>query len=156
MFLTYFLLGLVIISFVLNPFSKKKASSHLTSQEYFLVNHFMITILAVIYGIYLLYNQKCDINCLKKMTRGEVIWSIFAAFLGIIGSVALIMLIQRDEITFIMPNVQPIVILIGAIIGYFAFQESMSIIKITGIAFILFGAVFINYDKIKKGFSSTK
>mgnify|MGYP001206121642 FL=1 len=55
-----------------------------------------------------------------------------------------------------MPNVQPIVILIGAIIGYFAFQESMSIIKITGIALILFGAVFINYDKIKKGFGSTK
>ena len=93
MFLTYFLLGLVVFSFVLNPFSKKKASPNLTAQEYYLVNHFMITILAVAYGIYLLYNQKCDINCLKKMTRGQIMWSILAAFLGVIGSVSLIMLI---------------------------------------------------------------
>ena len=59
------------------------------------------------------------------------------------------MLVSRDEVTFIMPNVQPIVLLIGAIIGYFIFNESMRFYKILGIFLVVIGAVFINIDKIK-------
>ena len=83
------------------------------------------------------------------MSNKQVLWGIFAAIIGMIGSLALIMVIQRDEITFIIPNIQPLVILIGALVGYFMFKESMRTFKIIGIILIICGAFCINYDKIK-------
>lgn len=149
LFYTYFLLGIIIISFVLNPFAKKEASKNLSSDEYFMVNQIMITILVIIYGTYLYLNNKCDIDCLKKMNTKEIYWAIFSSVIGIVGSIALIAVLQLDEISFIMPNIQPIVILIGAVLGYYVFNESMEIFKIIGIILIICGAFCINYDKLK-------
>lgn len=144
---TYFLIIILVLSFVLNPFIKKQASKNLGSNEYLLINHFLITVLVVLYASYLFYFKKCDTDCIKKMTSKEILWSIAAAVTGIIGSLVLIMLVQRDEVSFIMPNVQPIVILIGSIIGYFVFKESMGLFKTIGILLIVCGAFCINYDK---------
>ena len=101
LFYKYFLLGLIILSFVLNPFAKKQASKSLKASEYFLINQIIIVILVIFYSIYLFYNNHCDINCIKKMSSKEIMWSVFAGFIGIIGSVALIAVIQLDEISFI-------------------------------------------------------
>jgi drug/metabolite transporter (DMT)-like permease len=89
------------------------------------------------------------------MSSKEIMWSVFAGFIGIVGSVSLIAVIQLDEITFIMPNIQPIVILIGAILGYYVFNESMGVYKMIGIILIILGAFCVNYDKLKNS-STTK
>lgn len=149
-FYTYFLIGVVVVSFVLTPFGKKKASKSLSANEYFLVNQVMIIILAIIYAVYLFNYNKCDINCVKKMTNNEIIWSIGAAITGILGSIGLIMLVQMEDITFIMPNIQPTVLLLSAIIGYYIFNEDMGWYKIYGFIFIIIGALCINYDKLSK------
>ena len=56
-----------------------------------------------------------------EMSKTQMTWAMLAALTSLIGAMALIMLVSRDEVTFIMPNVQPLVLLIGAIIGYFIF-----------------------------------
>lgn len=147
--LTYFLMILLILSFVLNPFLKKKAAKGIGSNEYLIINHILITILVFIYAGYLFYNNKCDLNCLKKMNNTQLIWAILAAFTSLIGAIVLIMLITKNEVTFIIPNVQPIVMVVGAILGYFLFKESMRFYKILGIFLVVLGAVCINIDKIK-------
>jgi len=82
------------------------------------------------------------------MNKSEIFWMMMSVIIGTIGALVFIMLVQREEISFIMPNIQPLVILIISIIGYFFFQESMSQCKIVGIAFIILGAIFVNYDRI--------
>jgi len=144
---TYILIFILVMSFVLNPFIKKKAAKNIGSNEYLIFNHILISILIISYTLYLVYYNKCNFDCIKDLTQTEMLWCIAAAVTGIIGSLVLIMLVQKDEITFIMPNVQPIVILIGAILGYFVFKESMGLFKIIGILFIVCGAFCINYDK---------
>jgi len=144
---TYFLIGLLVLSFVFNPFMKKKATGSLNAHEFLIINHTLITFLIILYGIYLIYYNKCDIQCFKKLSSKEIIWGIGGAITSIIGSIALIMLLQKDEVSFIMPNVQPIVIVIGALVGYFIFNESMGKYKVAGISLIIFGALAINYDK---------
>jgi uncharacterized membrane protein len=146
---TYILLIILILSFVFNPFLKKNASVNLNPDEYLLINHFLITIIIILYAIYLISYNKCDLNCLKKLNYKEILWSIIAAITTVMGSIALIILIQREEISFIMPNVQPIVILIGAVVGYLIFNESMRTMKVFGILLIILGAFMINYDKLK-------
>ena len=63
---TYILIGLLILSFVFNPFFKKKATGKLNSHEFLIVNHTLITILIILYGIYLMYYNKCDITCFNE------------------------------------------------------------------------------------------
>lgn len=156
LFYKYFLIGIIVISFVLNPFAKKQASKNLKPNEYFFINQLIIISLAILYFIYLSFNNQCDINCIKKMNNKEILWSVFAGIIGIIGSIALITIIQLDEISFIMPNIQPIVILIGAALGYYIFNESMGLFKIIGIILIIIGAFCVNYDKIKNNDLKTK
>ena len=67
-----------------------------------------------------------------------------------LGSILLLYLIKMDEVSFLIPNIQGIVILISAIIGYFVFKETVDVFKAVGIIFIFFGIVSLNYGKLKK------
>ena len=145
---TYFLLLLLILSFLFIPFLKKKFVEKLNPHEYLLLNHFLVTIIIIIYGIYLFSNGYSNINSLKKLNYINIFWAIIAGIIVVIGSVVFIILIAREEITFIMPNVQPIVILLGAVIGYYLFNESMNTIKVSGILLIVIGAFMINYERL--------
>lgn len=145
---TYFLLFLLIFSFLFIPFLKKKMIEKLNPHEYLLLNHFLVTIIIIIYGIYLFSNGYSDISSLKRLNYYDIFLAIIAGISVVIGIVAFIILIDREEITFIMPNVQPIVILLGAIIGYYLFNESMNTMKVFGILLIIVGAFMINYGKL--------
>ena len=147
---TYFLIGLVILSFVLNPFMKKKAIGSLNPQEFLILNHILITLLIIIYAFYLYSYSICDLYCYRKLSTEELIWGVGASIASIIGSVAFIMLIQKEEVTFIMPNIQPIIIILASIFGYFLFKENMGKYKFIGIIMIIIGSISINYDKIYK------
>ena len=147
--ITYLLILVLIISFVLNPFIKKKALNGLDPNEFLIVNHIIYTFFLFFYTAYLVYNNKCDINCWKKMNSSQYYWSLLAVITGFFGTISLIYLVSRDEVTFIIPNVQPIVIAIGAFIGYYLFNESMRFYKLIGIILVVLGAICINIDKIK-------
>lgn len=146
---TYFLLFILILSFILNPFCKKQASSNMSPHEYFVISHTFVTIIVIFYALYLLYYDYCKFEYIYKMNKSEIFWMTMSVIIGTIGTLVFIMLVQREEISFIMPNIQPLVILVIAIIGYFFFQESMSYCKMSGIALIILGAIFINYDKMR-------
>ena len=144
---TYILIVLLVISFTFNPFFKKKASKNITSQEYLIINHTLVTILIVIYFIYLLYNNKCDWRCFSKLSKTEYLWAVGSAVIGVAGAIILVSLIKRDEITFFIPNVQALVIIVGAVVGYFLFQESMNIYKGIGILLAAAGVFMMNYGR---------
>ena len=112
---TYFLICLVILSFVLNPFMKKKAIGSLNPQEFLILNHILITLLIIIYAFYLYSYNICDLYCYRRLSTEELIWGVGASIASIIGSVAFIMLIQKEDVTFIMPNIQPIIIILATI-----------------------------------------
>lgn len=148
--LTYILLAVLILVFVFNPFMNKIACKNVNADEYLLLKHFLITIFIIIYAIYLFCSDNCDIKVLKKMSRRQVFFAIIGAFTSIIGSIVFIKLIQTEDITFLIPNIQPLVIMISAIIGYFLFNEPMYKEKIFGIILIILGAFALNYKKISK------
>jgi drug/metabolite transporter (DMT)-like permease len=147
---TYLLLVILIIVFVLNPFIKKHAFEQLNPNEFLIISNIFFTTLMLFYALILIkfnVSDKCTINSFKKLSKKQIIFFICICLLSLIGASAYIRLIQKEEITFIMPNVQPIVLLIGAIIGYYLFNESMGKYKISGIILIIIGAFLINYEK---------
>ena len=73
-----------------------------------------------------------------------------AVLTGILGSVVLLYLIKLEEVSYIIPNIQGIVILLGAIIGFFVFHEKFDFFRISGIILIFTGILVLNYGKSKK------
>jgi drug/metabolite transporter (DMT)-like permease len=145
---TYLLMILLIISFTINPFLKKQASQNVTASEFALIYQSLAIIFVLFYLVYLIKGKSCSIYCFRKMSRNDLFWTIMAVITGLIGSVLLLFLIKRDEVSYLIPNVQGIVILLGALIGYFIYKESFDKFKIFGILLVFLGIVSINYGKL--------
>ena len=141
---TYFFLFLLVFFWTVNPFMKKNASQKLTSGEYLVFNHALCTIIVVIYLLYLLKYNKCDINCLRKLNNKDIFYSILAAITTIGSSLVLIHLVQNNNVSYIIPQIQPLVILSTVITGYLFFGEMIEKQKLFGIGLIISGLYVIN------------
>lgn len=143
----YLLIIILIVIFVSNPFVKKKAMGNLDSNEFVLLNHFLMTLFIIIFALYLLYNKKYNINNLQKLSKLNIFWCIISALISFVAIVVFTRSLKEEEITFMIPSILPIVIALTAIIGYTMFNETMGKFKIIGILLIIFGTISINYDK---------
>ena len=144
---TYLLLTFLVLCWTLNPFIKKKASFKLSSGEYMIYNHLLCTLIVLAYFIYIAYQGDCDINCLKKLDKYEILYSILGAFTTVIASLTLIKLLKENQASDIIPYIQPLVILMTLIIGYFIFNETMTKEKIIGVLFIILGLYTLSLKK---------
>ena len=139
-------LMIIILCFSLNPFFKKKILNKkvLNVYEYFMVNHFIVTGLLLVYFVILIKNKKCSKACWSRLDRYDIMYILLGSFTSIIGARLLISLIKKKDITYLMVHLQPIVIAITFIVGYVFFKEKITLNKIMGILFILTGLIFIN------------
>ena len=76
---------------------------------------------------------------------------LFLASLGTyFSSIALIWLLKYNEATQIMPQLQPMVIILTILAGIFIFKEKVNFMEGVGIFFIIIGVIMVNYFKVKK------
>lgn len=142
---TYFFLLLLIICWTTNPFMKKQVATKMTSSEYMIYNHGLCSILIVGYVVYLLLNKQYSIESLKKLTSKDIGISLVAALTTVVASVLLIDLLKNNDASYIIPHVQPCIIVLTLLVGYFLFKEQITSNKIIGTGLIVAGLVFMNY-----------
>ena len=143
----YILLLIIIICWTINPFLKKAIAQKMKPEEYLIVNHFAISFIMISYLIYLLTKKKFDTNCLRKLEYKDLGTILLVSLSTIMGSLILIYLLQKYDASFIIPNLQPVVIVLTILIGYFIYKETLDKKKIIGILFIISGIVLINISK---------
>ena len=68
----------------------------------------------------------------------------------ILSTLMLVYLVSSTEVSYVMGNVQPIVISLSIILGYLFFKEKLGLTKLLGLTFIIVGLVLINKAKIEK------
>tara|TARA_X000000950_G_C13864958_1_gene640321 strand:- start:1468 stop:1914 length:447 start_codon:yes stop_codon:yes gene_type:complete len=141
---TFILLTLLVICWTLNPFLKKMMGSRLPANENMIFNHSLCTIIIVIYTIYLLINQKCDISKIQSLNKKDIMLGIVTSVITVASSLLLIKILQENEASQVMPQIQPSVLLLTLIIGYFIFNEKMTKNKIMGAGLITIGLFIIN------------
>ena len=76
------------------------------------------------------------------------------AFIGgittILATLMLMYLVSSREVSFVMGNVQPLVILLSIILGYLFFKEEVGTVKVIGMLMIIGGLILINSNKTIK------
>lgn len=141
---TYILLFLLITCWTLNPFLKKQMTGKLNADEYMIYNHSICSILIAFYLGYLIYKKNYSINSIKSLTKKDVCISILGGFITVASSILLITLLQKNDTSYIIPHVQPCIIILTLIIGYMFFGESLTKNKMIGTGLITLGLIFMN------------
>ena len=59
-------------------------------------------------------------------------------------------ILKYNEATQIMPQLQPVVIVLTILAGIFIFKEKVSLMEGVGVGFIILGVVILNYFKSNK------
>tara|TARA_B100001093_G_C26742977_1_gene977542 strand:+ start:86 stop:547 length:462 start_codon:yes stop_codon:yes gene_type:complete len=142
---------LVVLCWTFNPFIKKviMKKGKLNTDEYFLINHFVVTSILVLYFIYLFNTRKCNTNCIKSLDKYDVFYIVLGALTSILGARLLLSIIQQNDISFMVAHIQPIVISLTFVIGYMFFSETLTTYKIIGIGLVILGILFLNKKNIK-------
>jgi len=140
----YLILGTVVLCWTLTPFTRKRAIGKLTSSEYFVVNFILTATLAALYWVYLVTTGETGVEVWRGMTRSQVTWALFAALLSIVGAIGLIELIRRYQVSHILPQIQPLVLVLTLVSGVVLFKERIGRAKAFGGALIILGVWLMN------------
>ena len=141
---SYILLFMLVTCWTLNPFLKKTIAKKIPSKEYIIYNQCLCTFLVLIYALYLVKTNNYDTSFIRKLSNKELFISILGALVTLMASLILINLLKDNDASSVIPQIQPCIILMTLIIGYFLFNENITINKITGTFFIILGLYFIN------------
>ena len=116
----------------------------LSPNESLVFNKLLSATIIVGYLVYLLCNKKCDFSKLKDLTKKEIIYIFMSAILTFISAIALINLLQRENISYLIPQIQPLIILLTMCVGYFIYKENITYYQILGGGLIITGVYFLN------------
>ena len=100
------------------------------------------------YFIYLIYNGKCNIiSKIKNNKFKELFYSFLAAIVTVISSIVLMNLLKRKNASYLIPHIQPVVIILTLFLGYFMFNENLNYKQVFGGFLIVLGLFVINKNK---------
>ena len=145
---------LVVICWTITPFLKKYTNKNLFTNEYLLIHNYLITFLIT---IYLLLNNNINLKEIrKKLSLNQFLILNFSCLITIFSTVLLWHLLKYNDVSYIIPLIQPVVILLTYIIGIFL-GEKISIYKIIGGLLIISGIFILELNNkiIKKKFNHT-
>ena len=149
--ITFYLILLICI-WTVNPFLKKFSSEKIGFNEFLLLSAVVYFVFILIFYIYdcRINHKKVNFNNISNLNRKDLTIAILVNISWVIGVLLFLKLINSSEISYLIPQVQCIIIALTFIIGYLVFNESFSIHKALGIFFIILGILFINMKKNNK------
>tara|TARA_B100001093_G_C26140278_1_gene723022 strand:- start:86 stop:547 length:462 start_codon:yes stop_codon:yes gene_type:complete len=149
-YLVFVYFALIVLCWTFNPFIKKVIlkKGKMNTDEYFILNHFVITALLIVYFVYLFNNRQCKSECINSLDRYDVFYILLGAITSILGARLLLTIIEYNEVSFMVAHIQPLVISLTFIIGYMFFSENFTIYKLIGISLVVLGIMFLNKKNI--------
>ena len=103
---------ILVVCWSIDPFLKKNTMKTLSPDESLVFNKMLSAAIIGVYLIYLLCNKRCDFSKLKNLTKKEMVYISMSAISTFISAIALIHLLQRENISYLIPQIQPVIILL--------------------------------------------
>ena len=143
-YLVYFYILIVVLCWTFNPFIKKTLLTKIGKPEYLVINHIFITLFILIYFLYMFSRNKCDLSCLRSLSKKEISLLSLGAITSILGTLMLLHVVSTADVSYAIAHIQPIVISLTLVIGYLIFNEQLTKYKVLGIALIVSGLIILN------------
>ena len=141
----------VVLLWSFTPFLRKLLLKKLSSFDFYIVTQMMIMIyLFITLGIMKAKNIETNLPSVFNLDNREKLIFLLASGATFFSSIALINLLKYNEATQIMPQLQPLVIILTIIIGMCLFGEKVNNMEKLGILFIVIGVILVNKFKDKK------
>ena len=134
------LLLIVIVGWSIHPFFSKIPLKDMTPKEYYLLNHIIYTVPILVFMIF----DKNRFSFTKKMTKKNTIFAIIAVFIGLLSGISYKYLLKFNNINYLVPHTNPLIIIFTLILSYFLFNESLTIKQLTGSLLVIIGLFIIN------------
>ena len=88
--------------------------------------------------------NKCDLSCLRSLSKKEISLLSLGAITSILGTLMLLHVVSTADVSYAIAHIQPIVISLTLVIGYLIFNEQLTKYKVLGIALIVSGLIILN------------
>ena len=141
------LILVLILCWTFNPLIKKICSSgnnkKLNNNESLVLNHVLVTIILIIYTIYLIKTKKCNLQKLKTLQLRDFIIYLTGATVTLLSSACLYEILQYKQMGEIVPIVQPSVIILSLFMSYLLFNENLTTLKLFGTGLVALGVYII-------------
>ena len=140
------LIIVLILCWTLNPLIKKICSSNnakLNNNENLILNHILVSIILIVYIIYLKKKNKCNFLNIKSLSYRDFFIYIIGASITLMSSICLYKILEIKQIGEIIPIIQPSVIVLSLFLGYLIFNEKITNLKIIGTFLVSFGVFLI-------------
>tara|TARA_Y200000002_G_C22640559_1_gene646752 strand:- start:170 stop:628 length:459 start_codon:yes stop_codon:yes gene_type:complete len=143
---------LLIIIWTLNPFLKRESTQKIGIDDFIIISAFIYGITIIIYCIYEYKVNKKNMGLKKicNLNKKDLLFAIFVNLIWVTGALIFVRLVNMKEISYLMPQIQCVIIALTIIIGYLIFNESFSITKGLGILLIIVGILLLNMKVEKK------
>ena len=144
--ISYIYIFVIVLCWTLNPFIKKIVlkSKKLNTDEYFILNHLVVTLILGFYFLYLFKKKKCSPNCFRNLDKYDYIYITLGAITSILAARLMVSIIKSEDISYLVANIQPMVIGLSFVIGYIFFSENITISRVIGTTLIILGLIFMN------------
>ena len=149
---TIIAMTLLILGWTIIPFLKKIPLEKITPISFLLFNHVTVGILLLFYLIYLLYHGKFTktvVSQYNNLSTREILFIVIISIIGLITGIAWITLIKNNYVSYVIPHIQPIILMLTLILSYFFFKEPINRYHIGGSFLVVSGLVLINLGKMK-------
>ncbi len=143
-YLVYFYILIIVLCWTFNPFIKKILLNKIGKSEYLILNHLFITLFILLYFLYMFSRNKCDLSCIRSLSKKELSLLSVGAVTSILGTLMLLHLVSTADVSYAIAHVQPIVISLTLVIGYLVFNERLTSAKVFGISLIVIGLIILN------------
>jgi len=99
------------------------------------------------YWVYLVYGGYAPLNVFRPMSTVQIFYAIASAILSVVGAIGLIYLVKHYEVSHILPQIQPLVLVLTVTAGFCIFGERLTYMKAAGVGLVIGGVWLINRAK---------
>lgn len=140
-----FCIVILTIGWTLSPYIKKKSIGKLSNLQYQLTNGILYAICISLALLVSCYYTNEKFENFYEIQGCQMLWLFLGAFVTAITTIMLMYLLTNNDVSCIIPQIQPIVIVFTVLLGYYFFKETLTSEQIIGCALIVLGVTIINF-----------
>lgn len=145
--IVYLGMALVIFCWVITPFLRKSALKNIPSFDMFVITQSVVLIYTLLIVLYMKLMNKYKFISISNLSKKELCYTLLGGLTTCISSFVLIWLLRFNEVTYILPQLQPLIIVLTVVTGTCLFGENINGSKIFGLLLIIFGVYILNKFK---------